>query len=48
MNYHTAIEQLRNELSANRYIYTPAQLEAAHLRLVELANEYLASEAKTR
>ncbi len=45
MNYHTAIEQLRAELSANRHLYTPEQREAAHLRLIELTDEYLAAQS---
>jgi hypothetical protein len=44
MNYHTAIEQLCNELHANRNIYTPDQLKQGHLQLIQLTNAYLASE----
>jgi hypothetical protein len=43
MNYYTAIEQLRNDLLSNLSNYTPEQLKAGYERLLELTEEYLAS-----
>jgi hypothetical protein len=46
MNYHTAIEQLRHEMLANRDIHTPQQREEGYLRLMETIEQYLASESR--